>query len=56
MTVQDLINQLSKIDPKKDICLIVNVMNPEDPEDDIPCDGLELWDNGSESIDLFIRK
>ena len=56
MKVQELIGLLSKIDPEKDIGLVVNIMNPEDPEDDIACEHLEIWDNGSECIDLFIRK
>lgn len=56
MKVKDLINQLSRIDPNKNIGVLVNLVNPEDPDSDIACDHLELWDNGSESIDLFIRK
>ena len=56
MKVKDLINELSKINSEKEIDVLVNVMNPEDPEDDTPCEHLELWDNGSESINLFVRR
>lgn len=55
MKVKDLIAELQSVDPEKRISLIANVSgNPEDDEADIPCWLIELWDDGLESVTLFM--
>jgi hypothetical protein len=56
MKVKDLIQKLSKINPEKDIRIIVNLENTEDEESDVFCHRIELWDCGSESMDIFVSK
>lgn len=55
MKVKDLIEQLSKIENQDaEITLLGNVGNPDDEETDIYFDKLELWEDGEESITLFV--
>jgi hypothetical protein len=56
MKIKELIEKLSKIDPEKDIRIIVNLENTEDEESDVFCHRMELWDCGSESMDIFVSK
>jgi hypothetical protein len=56
MKIKELIEKLSKINPEKDIRIIVNLENTEDDDYDVFCNGIELWDCGSESMDIFISK
>ena len=56
ITVKELIEELSKIDQDKVIDIVVNIDNAEDENDDCACSTLELWDNGSESATLFIKR
>lgn len=56
MKVKDLISKLNKIDPDKQVDILVNLGDPENWQDDIFCQILEFWDNGSESINLFIGR
>ena len=56
MTIKELIERLSKIDQDKTIDIVVNVDNSEDENDDIACANLELWDNASECVVLFISR
>jgi hypothetical protein len=55
MKVKDLIKELQAINPEKRIALVANLGgNPEDDEADSPCYLLEAWDDGEESITLFM--
>ena len=54
MRVKDLINYLGKIEPSKEIDLMINIGNSENELEDIPCSNLEIWDDGSESVTLFV--
>ena len=55
MKVKDLIAELQTVDPEKSISLVANIGgNPEDDEADIPCWHIELWDDGLESVTLFM--
>jgi hypothetical protein len=56
MKIKELIEKLSKINPDKEIRIIVNLENTEDDDYDVFCNGIELWDCGSESMDIFISK
>jgi hypothetical protein len=56
MKVKDLIQKLSAIDLDKEIRIIVNLENTEDEESDVFCHRIELWDCGSESMDIFVSK
>lgn len=55
MKVKDLIEQLQGIQNQEaEITLLGNVANPDDEETDIHFDMLELWEDGEESITLFV--
>ena len=55
MKVKDLIKQLEAIaNQEAEISLLGNVANPDDEETDIRFDILELWEDGEESITLFV--
>ena len=55
MKVKDLIKQLEAIaNQEAEISLLGNVANPDDEETDIRFDMLELWEDGEESITLFV--
>jgi hypothetical protein len=53
--VKDLIAQLEKLDkPEAEITLLGNTGNPSDEETDIRFDLVEVWDDGENSITLFV--
>jgi len=55
MKVKDLIKELQGIEnPEKKIHLLGNEINGEDESTDIIFDILEIWDDGDESITLFL--
>ena len=55
MKVKDLIAQLQGIQNQDaEITLLGNASNPDDEETDIRFDMLELWEDGEESITLFV--
>ena len=55
MTIKDLIKQLEQIEDKdKYIHLLGNLENAEDESKDIIFNEVEVWDDGEESITLFI--
>ena len=55
MKIKDLIKQLEEIKNKdKYIHILGNETNGEDEEFDIIFDDIEVWDDGDESITLFL--
>lgn len=55
MKVKNLIKQLEELNkPDAKITLLGNVGNPEDEETDLYFDNIEIWDDGDESITLFV--
>jgi hypothetical protein len=55
MKVKDLIAQLEELNkPDAEITLLGNVGHPEDEESDMYFDKLELWNDGEETITLFV--
>lgn len=56
MKVGELMQYLSLIDPSKTIDFVANVDNPEDESADVACNGFEVWDNGSESVTVFMTR
>ncbi len=55
MKVKDLIKQLEELNkPDAEITLLGNVGHPEDEETDLYFDNIEIWDDGEESITLFV--
>ncbi len=57
MTVIELIKELQQVENKnKYIHLLGNETNEEDDDFDIIFDDVEVWDNGDESITLFLCK
>lgn len=54
MKVKDLIKQLQLLDEDKTIMITVNDGNPEDEDCDRAFNHLEIWDNGYETIEVFI--
>jgi hypothetical protein len=55
MKVKDLIEQLQGIQNQEaEVSLLGNVAYPEDELTDIYFDMLELWEDGEESITLFV--
>lgn len=55
MKVKDLIKQLQEIEDKnKYIHLLGNLNNAKDEDDDIIFENIEVWDDGDESITLFL--
>ena len=56
MTKKDLISQLEQVENKdKYIHLLGNLENAEDESKDIIFNDVEVWDDGDESITLFIK-
>jgi hypothetical protein len=56
MKIKDLIQQLQELDkPEAEIVILGNVGHPEDEETDMYFDKLELWNDGENSITLFIH-
>ena len=56
MKVKDLIKQLQEIENKnKYIHLLGNTNNPESEDSDIIFENAEVWDDGDESITLFLN-
>jgi hypothetical protein len=56
MKVKDLIKQLQEIENQdKYIHLLGNIENPEDEDCDIFFEDAEVWDDGEESITLFLN-
>tara|TARA_Y100000389_G_scaffold63543_1_gene59584 strand:- start:510 stop:701 length:192 start_codon:yes stop_codon:yes gene_type:complete len=56
MKIKDLIKQLEQIENKnKYIHLLGNLNNPEDEDDDMIFENIEVWDDGDESITLFLN-
>ena len=56
MRVKDLIKQLQEIENKnKHIHLLGNTNNPESEDSDIIFENVEVWDDGDESITLFLN-
>lgn len=57
MTVRELIKELSNIENwNAEITIIGNVGIPENEDDDISFNNLELWEDGESTITLFISK
>ena len=56
MKVGELINYLSTVNPNKTIDFVANVDNPEDEFEDVSCNGLEVWDDGLESVTIFMSR
>ena len=57
MTVKQLINDLQQIENQdKYIHLLRNTANGEDDDLDIIFNNIEVWDDGDESITLFMNK
>jgi len=55
MTVKELIKQLQEIENKdKFIHLLGNEINGDDDDFDIIFNSIEVWDDGDESITLFM--
>ncbi len=55
MTVKELIKQLKEIENKdKFIHLLGNEINGDDEDSDIIFNSIEVWDDGDESITLFM--
>ena len=55
MTVKELIKQLQEIENKdKFIHLLCNEINGDDDDFDIIFNSIEVWDDGDESITLFM--
>tara|TARA_R110001592_G_scaffold112415_2_gene310653 strand:- start:571 stop:768 length:198 start_codon:yes stop_codon:yes gene_type:complete len=56
MKIKDLIKQLQQVENKdKYIHLLGNFENPEDEDSDIFFEDAEVWDDGDESITLFLN-
>ena len=55
MKIKDLIKELQEVENKnKYIHLLGNYLNPEDEDVDIFFEHAEVWDDGDESITLFL--
>ncbi len=55
MKVKDLIAELEKLDkPEAEITLLGNTGNPEDEETDLYFDVVEVWNDGEDTITLFV--
>jgi hypothetical protein len=56
MKVKELITLLKEVeDQEKYIHLLGNIHNGEDEEQDIIFNNIEIWDDGEESITLFLN-
>lgn len=57
MTVKELIQELQQVEnQEKYIHLLGNDINKESDDFDIIFDDIEVWDDGDESITLFLCK
>ena len=54
MIVSELIAELQKVDPDKFITPLANSLNGEDQDFDIYLNNIEVWNDGDESITLFL--
>ena len=55
MNIQELIDQLKALNkPNADIVLLGNTGNPEDEDTDMYFDKLEVWNDGEDSITIFV--
>lgn len=54
MLVSELIKELQKVDPDKFITPLANSLNGEDTDFDIYLNNIEVWNDGEESITLFM--
>ena len=55
MKIKELIKLLEEVENKeKDILILGNETNGEDEELDVKFNNLEIWNDGEESITLFI--
>jgi hypothetical protein len=55
MKIQELIDQLTALNkPDADIVLLGNTGNPEDEDTDMYFDKLEVWNDGEDSITIFV--
>jgi hypothetical protein len=55
MKIKELIDQLTALNkPDADIVLLGNTGNPEDEDTDIYFDKLEVWNDGEDSITIFV--
>ena len=55
MKVKDLIAELLKIENQEsEVNILGNVGHPEDEETDVRFQHLEVWNDGEESITLFV--
>ena len=54
MIVSELIAELQKVDPDKFITPLANSLNGEDTDFDIYLNNIEVWNDGDESITLFM--
>jgi hypothetical protein len=55
MTIQNLIDELIALDkPNANIVLLGNTGNPEDEDTDMYFDMLEVWNDGEDSITIFV--
>lgn len=55
MKIKELIKLLEEVENKqKDILILGNQTNGEDEELDIKFNNLEVWNDGEESITLFV--
>lgn len=54
MKVSELIAELQKVDQDKLITPLANSLNGEDPDFDIYLNNIEVWNDGDESITLFM--
>tara|TARA_B100001094_G_C17441500_1_gene443870 strand:- start:15 stop:188 length:174 start_codon:yes stop_codon:yes gene_type:complete len=54
MKVSELIAELQKVDPDKYITPLANSTNGEDTDFDIDLNSIEIWNDGDESITLFM--
>lgn len=55
MTVKELIKQLNEVENKnKEIYIIGNESNGEDEDFDVNFQHLEIWNDGDDSITLFL--
>ena len=55
MKIQELIDQLTSLNkPNADIVLLGNTGNAEDEDTDMYFDKLEVWNDGEDSITIFV--
>jgi hypothetical protein len=55
MKIQELIDQLTALDkPNANIVLLGNTGDPEDEDTDMYFDKLEVWNDGEDSITIFV--